>query len=186
MTVGEDNEWLKSIKNQIKRLDTLTKTLLTLSNIQDGKAILQTSRFSIIELTNEVISEIKILIGDRKITFENKSDVIVNADKNMIKQLINILFDNAIKYTEEDGEIVVTASKKGRQARFEISNTCEDPKNIDTRKLFDRFYREDKSRSKKQGYGIGLSIAQSIVDIHKGKITTGIKKNGMIYFRVII
>lgn len=185
MTVGEDNEWLQSIKNQIKRLDTLTKTLLTLANVQDGKARLQTSKFSITKVINEVIDELKILIGERKIVFENQADVMINADKNMIKQLVNILFDNAIKYTEEDGEIIIKTSKKGRVAKFEISNTCENAENIDTKKLFERFYREDQSRSKKQGYGIGLSIAQSIVDIHKGKISTGVRK-GMIYFRVTI
>ena len=104
----------------------------------------------------------------------------------MIKQLVNILFDNAIKYTEEDGEIVIKTSKKGKFARFEMANTCENAKDIDVRKLFDRFYREDQSRSQKKGYGIGLSIAQSIVDIHKGKIATGVRKNGMIYFKVTI
>ncbi len=70
--------------------------------------------------------------------------------------------------------------------KFEIANTCENAKNIDVRRLFDRFYREDKSRSGKEGYGIGLSIAQSIVAIHRGKISSGTTKNGMIYFRVII
>ena len=110
----------------------------------------------------------------------------MTADKDMIKQLVNILFDNAIKYTEEDGEIVIKTSKKGKFARFEMANTCENAKDIDVRKLFDRFYREDQSRSQKKGYGIGLSIAQSIVDIHKGKIATGVRKNGMIYFKVTI
>ena len=186
MTVGEDNEWLKSIKNQMNRLNTLTKTLLTLANIQDGKASLETSKFSINELISEVLDEVKILIGERKIIFDKSVDVIMTADKNMIKQLVNILFDNAIKYTQENGEIVIKTQKKGKVARFEIANTCENSKEIDTRRLFERFYREDKSRSQKDGYGIGLSIAQSIVGIHKGKIITGIKKDGMIYFRVMI
>lgn len=105
MTVGEDDEWLNSIKNQTHRLNTLTKTLLTLSNIQDGKASLETSKFSINEVINEEIEELKILIGERKVNFEPKSDFIMSADKNMIKQVVNILLDNAIKYTPEDGKI---------------------------------------------------------------------------------
>ena len=68
MTVGEDNEWLQSIKNQINRLDTLTKTLLTLANVQDGKARLQTSKFSINEVINEVIDELK--------EYENYNDTV--------------------------------------------------------------------------------------------------------------
>ena len=186
LTVGENNEWLNSIKNQTNRLDTLTKTLLTLANIQDGKASLETSKFSINELIDGVLEERKLLIEDRKIIFNKTTDVFAIADKNMINQLINILFDNAIKYTQKDGEIEIITQKKGKFAKIEIANTCENVKEIDTRRLFDRFYREDKSRSEKEGYGIGLSIAQSIVGIHKGKINAGVRKNGMIYFRIII
>ena len=186
LTVGENNEWLNSIKNQTNRLDTLTKTLLTLANIQDGKASLETSKFSINELIDGVLEERKLLIEDRKIIFNKTTDVFAIADKNMINQLINILFDNAIKYTQKDGEIEIITQKKGKFAKIEIANTCENVKEIDTRRLFDRFYREDKSRSEKEGYGIGLSIAQSIVGIHKGKINAGLRKNGMIYFRIII
>ncbi len=186
MTVGEDNEWLVSIKNQMKRLNTLTKTLLTLANIQDGKASLQTSKFSINQVISEVLEELKILIGDRKIEFDDAKDAIMIADRDMIKQLINILFDNALKYTQEDGEISIKTIKRGKVVRFEIANTCENAKDIDTGRLFDRFYREDKSRSQKEGYGIGLSIAQSIVAIHKGRISSGVKKDGKIYFRVAI
>ena len=80
----------------------------------------------------------------------------------------------------------MVSEKNGKVVRFEIANTCENAKDIDTGRLFDRFYREDKSRSQKEGYGIGLSIAQSIVAIHKGRISSGVKKDGKIYFRVAI
>ena len=112
MTVGEENEWLQSIKNQAVRLDTLTKTLLTLSNVQDGRARLETSKFSINDVIDEVLDEIKILIGDRKINFNKQLDAIMTADRDMIKQVINILFDNAIKYAPEDGIIKITTRKK--------------------------------------------------------------------------
>lgn len=81
---------------------------------------------------------------------------------------------------------ILQLGKRGKNVKFEIANTCQDAKSIDTSKLFERFYREDKSRSKKEGYGIGLSIAQSIVAIHKGKINSGTTKDGKIYFRVVI
>lgn len=118
MTVGEDNEWLKSIKNQTNRLNTLTRTLLTLSNVQDGRASLVTSKFSINDLITEVIEELKILIGDRKINFNKNLDAIMTADRDMIKQVINILFDNAIKYTPEDGEITITTRKKRKKCKI--------------------------------------------------------------------
>ena len=186
MTVGEDNEWLRSIKTQTNRLNTLTRTLLTLSNVQDGRASLETSKFSINEAIDEVIEDLKILLGDRKVNFDKQTDAIMTADRDMIKQVINILFDNAMKYAPEGGEITITTGRRGKNVKFEISNICENVKQIDTSKLFERFYREDKSRSQKQGYGIGLSIAQSIVAIHKGRISAGTTKDGKIYFRVII
>jgi len=82
--------------------------------------------------------------------------------------------------------LILQHGRRGKNVKFEIANTCENVKQIDTSKLFERFYREDKSRSQKQGYGIGLSIAQSIVAIHKGRISAGTTKDGKIYFRVII
>lgn len=118
MTVGEDNEWLKSIKNQTNRLNTLTRTLLTLSNVQDGRASLQTSKFSINDLISEVVDELKILIGERKINFNKQLDAIMTADRDMIKQVINILFDNAMKYTPEDGEINITTRKKRKKCKI--------------------------------------------------------------------
>lgn len=81
---------------------------------------------------------------------------------------------------------ILLHGRRGKNVKFEIANTCENAKSIDTSRLFERFYREDKSRSKKEGYGIGLSIAQSIVSIHKGRISSGTTKDGKIYFRVII
>lgn len=115
MTVGEDNEWLRSIKSQTNRLNTLTKTLLTLSNVQDGRAKLETSKFSINEVIDEVVEELKILLGNRKINFDKQTDATMTADRDMIKQVINILFDNAMKYTPEDGEITITTRKKGKE-----------------------------------------------------------------------
>ena len=66
-------------------------------------------------------------------------------------------------------------------------NTCENPKAINTNKVFDRFYREDKSRNKKKdGYGIGLSMAKSIVDIHRGKISANITRDNYVCYNVIL
>ena len=111
----------------------------------------------------------------------------MKVNRDSIKELITILLDNAIKYTPNEGKIEIKVEKQGKSVKMQFMNTCENSKNIHTTKIFDRFYREDQSRSKtKEGYGIGLSIAKSIVDIHKGKITAEITKEDMICFTVII
>ena len=185
MTTGEDNEWVTSIRNQANRLNTLIKSLLNLANVEEEKKKLIYTEFSLTEVIKESVNDFKALLQDRKVEFDNSNEI--SAQEDSIKQLITILLDNAIKYTENDGIISIQLSKHGRNTKLEISNTCQNIDKINFKKLFDRFYREDKSRNKKKdGYGIGLSIAKSIVDMHKGKISAYKKDDNMICFRVII
>lgn len=187
MTMGEDNEWVNSIKSQSNRLNVLIKSLLSLSNIEEGKQEFNTTQFSITKVLKESIQDFKALLQNKNVIFDDSKDVLINADLNMIKQLITIFLDNSIKYTPDNGTIEIKVEKQGKSTKMEFLNTCEDVRNINTKKLFERFYRGDKSRNKtKEGYGIGLSIAKSIVDIHKGKISAFITKDERICFRVII
>lgn len=187
MTSKENNELVKSIKNQAKRLDTLIKSLLNLANVEERKIEINDTKFSITDMIQEEITEFKALAQNKKIIYDYNQNIIMQADSNSIKQLITILLDNAIKYTPDNGTIEIKVEKQGKNIKIQFTNTCENIKAIDTNKIFDRFYREDKSRSKTtEGYGIGLSIAKSIVELHKGKITAEIKKENKICFTVII
>ena len=170
MTIGEDNEWVNSIKSQANRLNVLVKSLLSLSNIEKGKQDFKAESVEIISVIKETLQDFKALLQNKKVEFDDKKEIMINADINMMKQLVTIFLDNAIKYTPDDGRIVITVEKQGKYTKLEFSNTCENVKSINVNKLFDRFYRGDKSRNKtKEGYGIGLSIAQSIVQIHHRK-----------------
>ena len=184
MCEGE-NEWLTSIKNQTTRLSHLVKNLVELTKlneIQDDK--LRTS-FNISSALIETASnfETSAEVANKNFSYSAADDIFYDGNEAEIRQLITILCDNAIKYTDECGHIKLSLYKSGKNIVIESYNTCEyvDPQNVS--RLFDRFYRADSSRArdtKTGGYGIGLSIAQAIVHRHKGKIkvftsgTTGI------------
>ena len=187
MTSTENIEWIKSIKKQASRLDALIKSLLNLANVEENKLKTNYTQFSITELINEQIQDFKAITKNKNIIYENKNEILLYADINRIKELITILLDNALKYTPENGKIEIKVEKQGKNVKIQFANTCENVKNINTKKIFDRFYRVDKSRSKsKEGYGIGLSIAKSIVESHKGKITAEINKENMLCFTIIL
>ena len=187
MSVGEENEWLQSIKGQTNRLNTLIKSLLNLAKVEEGNNNLEITKFSITDVINEQINDFKPLLQNKKIELDSTNNVEVSADINMIKQVIVILIDNAIKYTQDDGTIKIATEKQGNKTKIEVCNTCKDIKKVNIDRVFDRFYRDDKSRNKKkEGYGIGLSIAKSIIDVHKGKISACVNNENMICFKIVI
>ena len=187
MTDGEENEWIKSTKNQAKRLETLIKSLLNLAKVEEGDVKLEYSEFSITQIIKEEISEFKSLAQNKKMVFDDNKEVMMCADMSSITQLITILIDNAVKYTPDGGTIQIEAEKIGKNTKIQIMNHCDNIASIDTSKLFERFYREDKARTQgKSGYGIGLSMAKSIVELHHGKIEASKTKNGMLSFTIVI
>lgn len=93
-------------------------------------------------------------------------------DEKAIRQMISVLLENALKYSDEGGNISLKAEKRGRNIIIRVFNTAESVETENLSLLFDRFYRSDVSRnSKTGGYGIGLSIAKAVMQAHKGKIS---------------
>ena len=184
-----ENEWLTSIKNQTVRMNGLVKNLVRLSKLDEMNKTEKPVRFNISEAVIETASDFEapakssskefILNVDKKLTYVG--------DEPEIRQLVSILCDNAVKYTNEGGNIRVSLHKSGKSIVLEVRNTCEyvDPSTVP--RLFDRFYRADSSRSRETGgYGIGLSIAKAIVDRNKGKIRITTEGTTAITFKVIL
>jgi signal transduction histidine kinase len=184
MCEGE-NEWLTSIKNQTTRLSHLVKNLVELTKLNEIHDDKHHYDFDISTALLETASnfETSAEVANKNFSYSAADDLHYNGNEAEIRQLITILCDNAIKYTDECGHIKLSLYRSGKNIIIESYNTCEyvDPNSVS--RLFDRFYRADSSRareSKTGGYGIGLSIAQAIVHRHKGKIkvftsgTTGI------------
>ena len=101
-----------------------------------------------------------------------------NCDQSSIKQLIGILLDNAIKHSYKDKEILVTLTNKNNDIILKITNYGKEIPEESYEKIFERFYREDKARSREGNrYGLGLAIAKGIVTNHKGEISVKSEDN---------
>ena len=170
----EGNEWLQDIRCQVRRLAGLTQDLIYLSRMEEETAPIQPIEFPLSDLTEEMARSFQGLAKahGKQLTLSIQPMLSYTGDEKAVRQLLSILLDNALKYTPEGGEITVSLSKEGRTLRLSVSNTIPQPMERETlNRLFDRFYRADQSRSSQtSGYGLGLSIAKSIVAAHKGKI----------------
>ncbi|WP_461205281.1 sensor histidine kinase [Clostridium sp. DL1XJH146] len=169
-----DSEWTESIKNQVSRLSDLTTTLVSLARMEEDDTSAIITDFSLSDaITQSVQPFFSLAKSQGKLIFLNiQKDITYKGDEKSIRQLISILLDNAIKYSIDKGEIKVALKKQGRQNIISVSNEADNLKQGNLDVLFDRFYRADASRnSKTGGFGIGLSIAKTIVTANKGKIT---------------
>lgn len=173
MTQGE-NQWTKSIRNQVMRLSNLVESLVSLTRMDEESNQIVKKEFSISEATQNIIDDFQVLSNTYHKTLHSKieENIIYLGDEQLISQLISILLDNALKYSVNDSEIEIEMKKQGKRIVLTIMNEAENLTVGNYDILFERFYRADTSRnSKLGGYGIGLSVAKAIVQKHKGKIS---------------
>ncbi len=171
--INGENKWSRNIRSQTVRLSGLMQNLLTLAKMDEENLKLSREVFDLSKLTEESLYPFYESASLRQVTVETdiQPEVEVNAERSSIQRLLSILFDNAAKYTNTQGQITVSLRKSGTKAVLRVTNTCAELPQADAGSLFDRFYRSDTARTQKNGgYGIGLSAAQAIVEAHKGRI----------------
>lgn len=184
-----ENEWTESTKDQVSRLSNLINQMVSLARLEEQPDIaLVDVDFS--SLVQKVAQDFKSVAEKAGKGYQIKvqEGIHVKASQDELYELVSILIDNACKYCDEDGQIFVTLTKAKRRkrARLIVSNSYAAGENVDYSRFFDRFYREDESHNhKRAGYGIGLSMAESLVNLFKGKIAVSYKK-GLIVFTVLI
>ena len=185
--IGE-NEWLEDIRGEGERMSALINQLVTLSRMDEDASNLTASEFDLSGVVLDTVSEFEGLAAERKkkLIAEIEPNVIYNGDESLVRQMMFILLDNAVKYCDMDGEIVISVRTKGRGAVITVENTYSDIDNIELDKLFDRFYRADKARSFTGSFGVGLSIAKSIANKHKGNIIAYKKDDDHIGLKVTL
>jgi hypothetical protein len=167
-----ESEWTKSTKNQITRLTNLTNSLVSLARMDEGSLALEMEEFSLSELILEEYETYMPLavMKNKKMEKQLEKNVKFVGNEQYIRQMIGIFLDNAIKYSTDDSVIEISLSAKRKIIIRNKAVGLKKDKNYD--ELFERFYRMDSSRnSSTGGYGIGLSLAKSIILMHKGKVS---------------
>ncbi len=183
MTYGE-SEWTQSSLRHIDRMQGLIQSMveITRSGEMNRASLVPDTDISVV--VRDAVEAFRPMMEreNKAFTEEIQDDIRMSADKEMIRQLVTLLLDNAVKYCDEGGQISIALKKSGRSERLIVSNTYAAGKDVDTSRFFDRFYREDSSHNTdKGGYGIGLSIAENIVKAHRGTIRAD-WKDGVISF----
>lgn len=172
MDFGE-NEWLQDIHGQTKRLADLTNALVVLSRMEEGENRDMKIEIPLSDIVEEVCHTFRAPAKVQEKSLVNAIEPMISmkGDEKAIRGLVTILLDNAVKYTNNKGQISVTLKKKKNRIYLSVFNTTEHISKEQISHLFDRFYRTDASRnSQTGGYGLGLSIAVATVDSHRGKI----------------
>lgn len=170
-----ESEWTKSTNDQVERMTGLINSLVAMARLEEQPEVVLTDlNFSAI--AEDAAEDFKgpVIKDGKQFVMEIQPDIHVKAEEKSLFELVTLLVDNANKYCDTGGTVSVKLSKANRlsKARLEISNTYIEGKNVDYSKFFERFYREDESHNnKKSGYGIGLSMAQTMVKLFKGSIS---------------
>lgn len=182
------NKWLTYIQNEINSMDKLINELLLLAKTENVDNIKTYKKFDLSKEVKIIISVFESMAYEKnvKINTNIQKDVIMNGNKEDIKHILSTLIDNAIKHTEAKNNVTIELSKEKNEIVLQVKNVGEPIPEAEREKIFERFYRIDKSRNRSEKrYGLGLAIAKSTVDKYNGKIEV-ICKDGVTNFRVSI
>lgn len=173
-TILDESENIAQALKETRRLKGLTSDLLMIARSDAKQITLEKTTVNSTEFLGELISPFKekAAFDNKHFDFVSEETLAVTIDTKKIYQVFVILLDNALKYTRQEDTIRVTSAKNNKMWEVHVTNTGPSISKEAQSQIFDRFYREDKSRSKETGgYGLGLSIAKQIVEEHTGKIT---------------
>lgn len=178
MTIEPEKEdfigkMLSNMRQEVKRMTHLVSDLLTLARSDSNTVELRTETFDFLPYAEKALESVSPLAAAKQITLKMEAPGALMAigDPQRLSQLLYILIDNAIKYTSNGGEVKLFLSGEGTELGIAVQDTGIGIKKEDYQRIFERFYRSDKSRSRQMGgHGLGLSIAKWIVETHGGTI----------------
>jgi len=165
------DKYLEIIVSETDRMDAMVLEMLDLSRLEAGKVKLAQDDFRLGDMISQTFEKFETLAAEKglQISMDIKGELNVTADEARLGQVVTNFVSNAVRYTPHGGEIRVRAYARGRETFFFIENTGKHFTEEEKQKIWETFYRTDKSRSSK-GTGLGLAIAKNIVELHGGKV----------------
>ncbi len=183
--IGE-NKWLGYMQEQTARMNQLVGDLLHLARMDNATQEYELKNFNLSAAINATALpfESQAFEMNKNLELDIQSGLEYCGSEQHIRQLAAIFIDNAMKYSNENGTIKITLLRRGDKCILEFYNTGCEISPAETEKIFERFYRGDKARNNKgkNGYGLGLAIAKSIMDVHKIRIQVTCEQGKWIRF----
>ena len=166
---------MKIVSDEVKRLSRLVRSMLDLSRIDSGELKMNTVRLNLTEVVGNVLVASEQRIEKKRLTITGLEDCErqeIDGDYDLMNQVLYNLLDNAIKFTDEGGNIHIRLYRENGRVYVSIRNTGEGIPPEEMPQIFERFYKSDRSRSlDKNGVGLGLYIVHTVVRLHGGEIT---------------
>lgn len=173
MATKEAKKILKENLEEVDGLQSITDNLLSLAKYQRADKDFVFEKVSLDKIVERAAKTVRPLAKKKGVTLKLKiGDLALMADKPSLEKMMTIFLDNAIKFTPEGGKVTVSAKRDKKYVFIKVKDTGIGIPKKDLAHIFDRFYQVDKSRSKIDvpGYGLGLSLAKRIIEIHKGSV----------------
>lgn len=191
MTAGE-SKWTNAVDRQTDKMINLINNLISLSKMDEGKIQQEIKEFSFSESVLDTVESLGSIAVKKEIIIETdiQPDILIVNDESMLRQLVSILMDNALKYCDEHGKISVTVHSNNHsfgknKTILIIQNDFADADKFEPDKVFDRFYRGNKAHTSNGSFGLGLSIARNIADSCGIKLSAD-KNDSSVIFTAII
>ncbi|MHA4311967.1 sensor histidine kinase [Bacillus cereus] len=187
-TIEEKAMDISTISKECRRLSKLVANLLLLARSDSNQIEMDKKIFELDKLLEEIVEPYKEIASyqEKEMILKVEHDISFMGDRERIHQMMVILLDNAMKYTNEGGHIQIDCTQTNSSIRIRVKDDGIGVKREDIPKLFDRFYQGDKARSTSEGAGLGLSIANWIVEKHYGKISVESRWGEGTCFEVIL
>lgn len=187
-----ESKWSRNIREQVGRLDGLTKNLLLLSRMEEYSENVARESLNLRELVQKMAEPFREPLALRgiELRMELTDTTQVTANREQIERLLSVLLENALKYASDNGEVLIALQHKNdarkHKAILRVENTCAELPGVSPEALFERFRRGDEARTRKKGgYGIGLAVAKACAEANGGSIRAIYEEPDRICFEIV-